>query len=81
MTLMLLENDANVEALSNVCIDFYPLLISYCQNISFNNLFVQSISQDGRTPLHYACSCGHRDITRILLDKGANLEATADVSI
>lgn len=36
--------------------------------------------QDGRTPLHYACSCGHRDIARILLDKGANLEATADVS-
>ena len=37
--------------------------------------------QDGRTPLHYACSCGHREIARILLDKGANLEATADVSI
>jgi ankyrin repeat protein len=48
---MLLENEANTEALSN----------------------------DGRTPLHYACSCGHKEIARILLDKGAKMEATADV--
>ena len=42
MTLMLLENEANVEATSN----------------------------DMRTPLHFACACGHKEICRILMDKG-----------
>ena len=51
MALMLLENRANTEALSN----------------------------DGRTPLHYACGCGYTEIVRILLDRGADIEATADV--
>ena len=52
MALMLLENGANTEALSN----------------------------DGRTPLHYASCCGYTEIVRILLDRGADIEATADVS-
>jgi ankyrin repeat protein len=73
MTLMLLENGAHVEALSKVR---YAFLVARKTRRSVNNSFDE---QDGRTPLHYACSCGHRDIARILLDKGANMEAVADV--
>ena len=40
---------------------------------------VEATSKDNRTPLHFACACGHKEIARILLDKGAQLEARADV--
>ncbi len=36
--------------------------------------------QSGRTPLMWASHFGHVDIVRMLLDRGASMDATDDVS-
>ena len=37
--------------------------------------------QDGSTPLHIASDSGHIDVARLLLEKGANIEAKETVSV
>lgn len=32
----------------------------------------------GRTPLHEACSCGHKDMVRLLVDHGADMYAATE---
>ncbi len=39
----------------------------------------ESDSQFGSTALIYAAACGHADCVRLLIDAGADKEATADV--
>ena len=38
-------------------------------------------AQDGWTPLHKAASNGHVEIAQMLMDKGANIEATDEVQL
>lgn len=61
------------------------LVISLHENIYFfaadivreilntNPTFTQKIDEKGNSPLHYACSEGHREITWMLLRRDANL--------
>ena len=39
------------------------------------------ILQDGRTPLHLAFETGHTDIATMLIDRGADVNATQMVSL
>jgi ankyrin repeat protein len=36
-------------------------------------------AQGGKTPLHHAAIHGHMEVVRLLLERGANLEAKGDV--
>lgn len=40
---------------------------------------LESKYQDGKTPLMYSCIHGHIEIVKILLNRGANIEATNEV--
>lgn len=37
-------------------------------------------SQDGRTPLYWACMQGHASVVKKLIEKGASFEQERDVS-
>ena len=37
-------------------------------------------TQTGRTPLSWACKNGHRDVAQLLINKGANIDVTDEVS-
>ncbi|KAH9141809.1 hypothetical protein LEN26_005185, partial [Aphanomyces euteiches] len=39
---------------------------------------IQATDEDDRTPLHLASAGGHFDVTKHLLDKGANVDTTDD---
>jgi ankyrin repeat protein len=52
-------------------IDDVRLPHSLCQNVTD----ARSASQDTRAPLHWAASVGALDVTRFLLDHGANADA------
>jgi ankyrin repeat protein len=41
--------------------------------------FANLPSQDGRTPLIWASRLGHADVVTLLLDRGANIQATSKV--
>ncbi len=41
---------------------------------------VERVDQSGWTPLHWASTNGHRDVCLILLDLGASITATTNVS-
>ena len=37
-------------------------------------------TQTGRTPLSWACYCGLSDVAKLLINKGANMDVTDEVS-
>ena len=37
-------------------------------------------TQDGRTPLFWACVCGLSDVAQLLINKGASFDVTDKVS-
>ena len=39
-----------------------------------------AVSQDGKTPLHNAAECGHTEVVKVLVEAGATVEATDEVS-
>ena len=45
-------------------------------NIFSNFLY----TQDGRTPLLFACARGHSDVAQLLINKGASFDVTDGVS-
>ena len=46
-----------------------------------NGGHAERVDQSGWTPLHWASTNGHRDICLILLDMGASITATTNVSL
>jgi ankyrin repeat protein len=53
---------------------------SQCVDGDFaNSGLVCPLGQSGKTPLHYAATKGRVDVTRLLLDRGAQLEAVKEV--
>jgi len=41
---------------------------------------INSADEKGRTPLHFACAGGHNDCVKLLIERGANVNAEADIA-
>lgn len=49
--------------------------------LRFRFIWLTSVLQDERTPLHWAASGGHLDITEYLIQQKAQVDASDDASI
>ena len=48
--------------------------------MNVNIFFYFLYTQDGRTPLSWACRSGHSDVAQLLINKGASFDVTDEVS-
>ena len=54
------------------------LTLRRCVNVNIFSYFLYT--QDGRTPLSWACACGHSDVAQLLINKGASFDVGDIVS-
>jgi ankyrin repeat protein len=83
---LLLKKNANANSADSF--GLAPLHLAVCckdVDISFIENLIQKgadvnykDTSDGLTSLHYAISCGSDDVTRVLIEKGADVNAIAD---
>ena len=61
------------------------ILVNLCYHITYHISLhvisdIKSYYQGGMTALHWAASCGHIKVVKLLLDRHANIEAVTEVS-
>ena len=83
----LMQHDADVEAKTSVRLRLEQLPILVVQAASCNydasspvhTLSPYFMTQNGHTPLHWACNSGHVAVVEKLIENGADLEANDQV--
>ena len=79
---LLLDRGAVIDAPDNVCVLCVCFLNAYKNLLLlffFKSPVPVSVSQSGSTALHYAALKGRLDITLVLLDRGAAIDAADNV--